>query len=272
VVAASRQVRRTLSGIVTRRAFYAVSAIVFAASAAMTITWGASMSSMGEMSMPGGWAMSHLWMLMPGQTWFGAGASFVGMWVVMMVAMMMPSLTPTLWRYHQGLREADTARAGRLTTLVGVAYFLVWSAVGVVVFPLSVSLADIAMRLPALARVVPLIVGAAVLIAGIVQHTEWKARHLALCREPSSQSLTPEADAAMAWHYGLCLGWHCIQSCAALTAVAFALGVMDLRVMAVVATVITVERLTPASVRVTQAIRVVIVGTGLLLCARAIGG
>jgi predicted metal-binding membrane protein len=257
---------------VTRRAFYGVSAIVFAASAAMTIAWGASMSAMGEMQMPGGWTTSHVWMRMPGQTWLGAGASFVGMWVGMMVAMMMPSLTPTLWRYYQGLREADAARAGRLTTLVGVAYFLVWSAVGVVVFPLSVALADTAMRQPALGRVVPLIVGAAVLIAGIVQHSEWKARHLALCRELLSRRLTPAADTAMAWQHGLCLGCHCIRSCAGLTAVAFALGIMDLRVMAVMATAITVERLTPAGARVAQAIGVLIAATGLLLCARAIGG
>jgi predicted metal-binding membrane protein len=71
--------------------FFGVSALLFAASAAATIVWCASMSAMGEMPMPGGWTVSMAWMRMPGQTWPGAAASFLGMWVVMMVAMMLPS-------------------------------------------------------------------------------------------------------------------------------------------------------------------------------------
>jgi hypothetical protein len=38
----------------------------------------------GEMLMPGGWTMSMAWMRMPGQTWPGAAASFLAMWIVMM--------------------------------------------------------------------------------------------------------------------------------------------------------------------------------------------
>ena len=52
------------------------------------------MSRMDEMATPGGWTMSMAWMRMPGKTWPGAAASFVGMWVVMML----PSLAPMLWR------------------------------------------------------------------------------------------------------------------------------------------------------------------------------
>ena len=55
---------------------------------------------MGDMPMPGGWAMSMMWMRMPGQTWPGAAASFLGTWTAMMVAMMLPSLVPMLWRYR----------------------------------------------------------------------------------------------------------------------------------------------------------------------------
>ena len=68
-------------------AFLGVSALLFAASAAVTIVWCASMSTMGGMPMPGGWTMPMAWMRMPGQTWPGAAASFLGMWVVMMVAL-----------------------------------------------------------------------------------------------------------------------------------------------------------------------------------------
>jgi predicted metal-binding membrane protein len=56
-----------------------------------------------EMPMPGASPMSMAWMRMPGQTWPDAAASFLGMWVVMMVAMMLPSLVPMLWRYRQAV-------------------------------------------------------------------------------------------------------------------------------------------------------------------------
>jgi predicted metal-binding membrane protein len=78
----------------SQRAFFGVTTLLFAASVAVTIVWCASMSAMGEMPMPGDWTMSMAWMRMPGQTWPGAAASFLGMWVVMMVAMMLPSLVP----------------------------------------------------------------------------------------------------------------------------------------------------------------------------------
>src|SRR5256714_14583734 len=118
-------------------AIFGVSALLFAASAAVTIVWCASMSAMGEMPMPGGWTMSMAWMRMPGQTWPGAGESFLGMWIVMMVAMMLPSLAAMLWRYREAVGRA-TPRLGRLTALVGVAYFFVWTMVGVVAYPVGV--------------------------------------------------------------------------------------------------------------------------------------
>jgi predicted metal-binding membrane protein len=105
----------------SRRAFLGTSALVFAASAAVTIVWCASMSAMGGMPMPGGWTMSMAWMRMPGQTWPGAAASFLGMWLAMMVAMMLPSLVPMLSRYRHAVETIGEARLGRLTAFVGVA-------------------------------------------------------------------------------------------------------------------------------------------------------
>ncbi|HZY03037.1 MAG TPA: DUF2182 domain-containing protein, partial [Anaeromyxobacteraceae bacterium] len=123
----------------SQKAFLGVSALLFAASAAGTVAWCASMSAMGEMPMPGGWTMSMAWMRMPGQTWPGAAASFLGMWAVMMVAMMLPSLIPMLWRYRQAVGGAGATRLGRLTALVGAAYFLVWTAFGLAAYPLGVA-------------------------------------------------------------------------------------------------------------------------------------
>jgi predicted metal-binding membrane protein len=253
----------------SRNGFLAVSALLFAASAAVTIVWCGSMSAMGGMPMPGGWTMSMAWMRMPGQTWPGAAASFLAMWVVMMLAMMLPSLVPMLRRYREAVGAAGGPRLGRLTALVGIGYFSVWTAFGVAVYPLGVALAALAMQEPALARAVPIAVGAVVLVAGALQLTAWKAHHLACCREAPGPGRTLPADAGTAWRHGLRLGRHCCLCCAGLIAILLAVGVMDLRAMAVVAAAITVERLAPAGERVARATGAVLVGTGVFLIARA---
>src|SRR5215471_9871760 len=101
---------------------------------------------MGGMTMPGGWTMSMAWMRMPGQTWAGAAASFLGMWSAMMVAMMLPSLVPMLSRYREAITATAEKRLGRLTGLVALGYFFVWTVFGMAVFPVGVSLATIAMQ------------------------------------------------------------------------------------------------------------------------------
>jgi predicted metal-binding membrane protein len=255
----------------SQQAFFGVSALLFAASAAVTIVWCTSMSAMGEMPMPGGWTMSMAWMRMPGQTWPGAASSFLGMWIVMMVAMMLPSLVPMLWRYRQAIGRTGEPQLGRLTALVGAGYFFVWTVFGMATFPLGVALAAVEMQLPALARAVPIAVGGVVLIAGALQLTAWKARHLACCREAPGRGCTLPADTRTAWRHGLRLGLHCSYCCASLTVILQVVGVMDLRAMAVVATAITCERLAPAGKHVARAIGVVVIGAGLLLIARAGG-
>lgn len=186
-------------------------------------------------------------MSMSGQTWLGAAASFLAMWVVMMVAMMLPSLVPTLWRYSQ-------AGLSQLTTLVGVGYFAVWTAFGMVAYLLGL----------ALPRATPLAVGVVMLLAGFFQFTAWKARHLACCREAPARGRT-------AWQHGLSLGLHCSQCCVGLMAILLVIGVMNVLAMVVVAAAITVERLAPAGERVARATGAVALGAGLFLIVRAAG-
>ena len=255
----------------SQRAFFGVSALLFAASATVTIVWCASMSTMGGMAMPGGWTMSMAWMRMPGQTWPGAAASFLGMWLVMMAAMMLPSLVPMLWRYWKAVGGTAEMPIGRLTTLVGVGYFLVWTVFGMVAFPLGVALAVVAMEEPSVARAVPIAVGVVIVAAGALQFTPWKAHHLACCRQTPELCRMLTADAGAAWRYGLNLGFHCSCCCIGLTAVLLVVGVMDLRAMAVVAAAITVERLAPAGPHVARAIGAVLVGAGLFVIAQAAG-
>ena len=265
---ASRHTSDRLSVRASQRVFFGASALIFAASAALTIVWCGSMSQMGGMTMPGGWTMSMTWMRMPGQTWPGAAAGFLGMWIVMMVAMMLPSLLPMLMRYREAVAASvdTTARVGlgRLTALVGFAYFFVWTLFGMAIYPLGIALAEIEMRQPAVSRAVPFAAAASILTAGLLQFTAWKARYLARCRE---RTRTLPANALAALRHGLRLGLHCSYACAGPMLILLVLGVMDLRAMAVVTAAITLERFAPAGhhVAFARAIGVVIVAAGLFL-------
>ncbi len=251
----------------SQRWFFSVLALLFAGSTALTIGWCGSMSGMGGMPMPGGWTMSMMWMRMPGQTWPGTMASFVGMWVTMMVAMMLPSLAPTLLRFRRTITTVGgTTGQNWLSVLFALGYFLVWAAVGIIVFPLGVKLSGFEMQLPELARGVPLAAGLVVLAAGAFQFTGVKRRLLTCCRETPGVQVA--ADGRSALRGGLQLGLHCTYACAGLTAILLVMGVMDLRVMAGVTAAITTERLAPAGERIARGIGVIIAVAGLCLIAR----
>jgi predicted metal-binding membrane protein len=217
--------------------------------------------------------MAMPWLPIPGQTWVGAAGSFLGMWVAMMVAMMLPSLLPMLWRYRQAVAQAVATtgkrRLDRLTALVGAGYFLVWAVLGVPVFALGAVLAAAEMQRPALARIVPMAAATVVLIAGTLQFTAWKAHRLACCRAAPGCSRPLRADARTAWRHGMRLGLQCACCCGNLMAILLAVGVMDLRAMAVVTAAIAAERLAPAGERVAHATGAISVAVGLLLTMRA---
>lgn len=251
--------------------FFGVLALLFAASSLATIALCRSMSGMGDMRMPGGWTMSMVWMLMPDQTWFGAAASFVGMWSVMMVAMMLPSVAPMLCRYRDSATGNGGTRLDLLTAIVGVGYFFVWTTIGMAVFPLGFALSMVEMEHPDLSRAVPIVVGAIVLTVGALQFTGWKARRLVSCRETPECDLALPANAATAWRHGLRLGLHCVSCCFSLMLIVVVIGVMDLRLMAVVTVAVTAERLASNGVQVARGIGGVIVTAGVFLIARAVG-
>jgi predicted metal-binding membrane protein len=243
--------------------------LAFSGSVAATIYFCRSMGS--EMEMPGGWTMSMAWMRMPGQTWVAAAASFLGMWIAMMAAMMLPSLMPMLARYRLAIARTRETRLGVLTGLAAVGYFFAWTVFGMAAFPLGAALTTIEMREPALARAVPIAVGVVVLIAGARQFSASKARRLADCREAPACGGTLTGGGIKALRDGVGLGLQCVRCCANLMATLLMIGVMDLAAMAVVATAITAERLAPRAERVTRAIGAVTVVAGLFLIARAIG-
>jgi predicted metal-binding membrane protein len=234
------------------RAFFGVSALLFAASAALTIVWCASMSAVGEMPMPG-------------QTWPGAAASFLGMWVVMMMAMMLPSFVPALLGYRRLLRQAHVRRLGTPTVLAGVGYFLVWASFGAVVYLVSVGLMTAEMRWPALRSLVPGAGGAVLLVAGALQLTAWKTRQLERCRGDLLCGRAPSGTGWNACRHGVRHGVHCCLCCAGFMLALLGYGMMDLGAVAGIAALITLERVATRPEHVARAAGIV------LLAAAALG-
>jgi predicted metal-binding membrane protein len=269
-----------------RPVFCGVAALLFAASVTATVAWSTSMAAMGEIPMSGGWTMSIMWTRVCGESWPAAAASFLGMWAAMMVAMMLPALAPVLWRDRLAVGRTRGQAADRLAALVGAGYFLVWMAFGLAIFPFGAALAMVEMQEPLLARATPVTAGVIVVIAGLLQFTAWKVHHLACCREAPGhgqalnvQALNVQAldvqalptNAGTALQHGLRLGLHCAAGSAGLTAMLLVLGMMDLRVMAVVTAAITAERLLPDRAQIAPAIGAAIIAAGMLLIARAAG-
>ena len=239
----------TRTELAQQRAFFGTCALLFVASTVGTIYLCGSMS--GGMRMPGGWTMSMAWMRMPGQSWLGAAASFMAMWIVMMVAMMLPSLGTTLSRYH----------LGRLTA--GAGYFVVWALIGAVAYAVGVILAAAEMRWQALARAVPIATGVVLLLAGCVQLTGWKARQLARCRDGA-------ACGRSALRHGIRFGVQCALCCVSFTMILLVTGVMNVSAMAIVAAAITFERVAARPEQIARAVGVVVIAAGAFVIARAV--
>jgi len=250
------------------RLFVGAGALLFLVSAGATIYLRGSMA--GAMAMPGGLAVTTPWARMPAQSWISAAASFIGMWVVMMAAMMLPSLLPVLTGYRRAVLGLGEPGPGVVTALAGAGYFLVWGVCGAVAYPLGAALAAGESQWPAVARSAPVATGVVLLLAGWFQMTRWKARHLECCRSAPSCGPAPTARVWNAWRYGLRLGFHCTLCCAGLMVSLLVTGVMDLAVMAVVACAITIERLAPWPNLAARAGGTVLLGAGALAVARAL--
>lgn len=255
-----------VSASTARRAFIAASALLFAASGGATVMICLAMAEMGEVPMAGGWSMSTAWTPLCGGSWPAAAGAFLGMWALMTTAMMLPSLTPALWRLRESAAAAGVARPGLFATWAGLAYLLVWTGLGLAVFAGGVLLLEAALRWPLLARAVPFMAGLAVIAAGLFQSSRWKLAVLAHCSDVARQ----DTGAATAIGQGLRLGFACCASCAGLTVLLLVGGVMDPRGMAVVALAITAERLASAGARVARGIGGLMLGAGFAQLAQAL--
>jgi predicted metal-binding membrane protein len=171
----------------------------------------------------------------PGTMGLGA-AAFLGLWVVMMAAMMLPALAPTGALYV----GEGAGRAARGLGLAG-GYLAAWAAFGALALLASLGAERLANRSPAAATWT----GAALLVAaGAYQLSPLKDRCLAVCRSPLHLLMHAGAYRGPLRHVraGLYHGAYCVGCCWTLMLALVVLGVMDLRWMAAFAVVITLEK------------------------------
>ena len=161
---------------------------------------------------------------------------FLGVWVVMMAAMMFPSLAPTVALYSRMAKD-------RIAPLVFTAGYLVtWAGAGALAF----AIAQAGGGLFAWERAGQWVAGVTLLVAAVYELTPLKDACLGKCRSPLGFLLGAWRDGRTgALKMGAKHGGWCVGCCWALMASLFALGVMSIAWMAFVAALIAAEKLLP---------------------------
>ena len=189
----------------------------------------------------------------------GAVGFFVGTWVVMMAAMMFPSVSPTVALYAR-MTRSRTALAPWLFT---AAYLLTWSTAGVLAY--GVSQAGRGLLGPELAwdRAGRFVAGGTLLFAAAYELTPLKDVCLAKCRSPLGFLLGAWRDGLRgALAMGARHGAWCVGCCWALMVVLVMAGMMSLLWVLAVFVIVTVEKLAPRGLVVAR-----LTGAGLLALA-----
>jgi predicted metal-binding membrane protein len=182
---------------------------------------------------------------------------FLGVWATMMAAMMLPATAPVAALF------ARTESAARTTAFVA-GYLAVWVAVGLVAYGLYRAIDALDPTFLAWDRGGPYVAGGAVVAAGLYQLTPLKRVCLKHCRSPMHLLLARwRSGAPGAARMGAEHGAWCAGCCWALMVVLFAVGVMSLFWMAVVAALILAEKALPRGERLTPALGVVLVALGI---------
>jgi predicted metal-binding membrane protein len=191
--------------------------------------------------------------------WTGLGTVgwFLGVWVVMMAAMMFPSVSPTVALYSRMTK----ARSPALGLLFTAGYLVVWGGAGVLAFAIAVGGNRLAGDVLSWDRAGRWVAGATLVVAAVYELTPLKDVCLGKCRSPLGFLLGVWRDGrAGALQMGARHGAWCVGCCWALMASLFALGVMSIAWMAFVAGLIAVEKTVPWR-------RVAVYGTAAALLA-----
>jgi predicted metal-binding membrane protein len=198
--------------------------------------------------------------------WTGLGAIgwFIGVWVVMMLAMMLPSLAPTVALYSRMTKERSPVSPLVFT----LAYLVVWGVAGAFAYALVRVGNAVAGDVLAWDRAGRWVAGATLLAAAVYELTPLKDVCLGKCRSPLGFLLGAWRDGVSgAAEMGAKHGAWCLGCCWALMASLFALGVMSIAWMAFVAGLIAMEKLLPWRRVATYGTAAVLAVIGLLLLA-----
>ncbi len=201
---------------------------------------------------------------MDGGPWteLGTAGWFLGVWIVMMAAMMFPSVAPTVALYSK-LRHTRALAAPLLFT---TGYLLVWSAVGLVAYTIARIGAQRFGDVLAWDRAGRWVAGATLVVAAMYELTPLKNACLGKCRSPLGFLLGSWRDGLSgATQMGARHGAWCAGCCWALMASLLALGVMSVVWMALVAGLIAFEKLIPSRRTATYGTAAVLVVLGVLM-------
>jgi predicted metal-binding membrane protein len=183
---------------------------------------------------------------------------FAVVWVTMMAAMMLPSIAPMV------LAQARV-RIGATPAFVA-GYLLTWAAVGVLAYALVEGVRSLDLGLLAWHEAGPYVAGGAILVAAIYQLSPPKNRNLRRCRNPRAfvaEHWRPGPVGAL--RMGIEHGRLCVASSWALMAALFALGVMSVGWMVLVAALVATEKLLPWRTVATRGIAVLLAVLGIAL-------
>jgi predicted metal-binding membrane protein len=182
---------------------------------------------------------------------------FLAVWVVMMAAMMLPSVAPTVALYSR----MTSQRSPLSPLLFAAGYLVTWAGAGLVAFTLAAIVGRVSGDVLAWDRTGRWVAGATLVVAAGYELSPLKDVCLGKCRSPLGFLLSAWRDGRRgALRMGAKHGAWCVGCCWALMASLFALGVMSLTWMAFVAGLIAVEKTLPWR-------RVATYGTAALLLA-----
>jgi len=201
---------------------------------------------------------------MDGGPWtgFGTVAWFLGVWVVMMAAMMFPSVAPTVALYS----KLKHTRAHGAPLLFASGYLLVWSAVGLLAYVLARSGGELFGDVLAWDSAGRWVAGATLIAAAAYELTPLKDVCLGKCRTPLGFLLGSWRDGLTgATRMGARHGAWCVGCCWALMVSLFALGVMSVVWMALIAGLIAFEKLIPWRRVATYGTAAVLLTLGVLM-------
>jgi predicted metal-binding membrane protein len=200
----------------------------------------------------------------PGTNLGGLGW-YVGIWVTMMAAMMLPSVAPMVLLFDR--ISAEKARRGLPyvpTWVFALAYFAVWTVYGLAAYGLYRGVRALDIGFLDWDRGGPYVAGGLVALAGLYELTPLKAMCLRHCRSPMHFVLGGWRDGVGgALRMGVEHGAYCVGCCWGLMVVLFALGVMSLFWMALVAALIFAQKVLPYGDRLARVFAVAFVAFGI---------